>query len=624
MIRRLFSRRYTQILETTGLLWKVLKKSRRRQLLVLVPLSILCAGGEVGNIGALLPFLKLLSNPSQGLAFLGDWANPLRQLAREQQLLLLGLGFILFLLLSTSLRVLTIVTQSRLMALVHADFSKRVFANILQRPYVWHISNNSSHTLSILWQDVGAVSDILNTLISTGVNALIGLMLIIALLAVSPLAMTTIALLLAFFYLIVYRFTSGTLLNDGRAIYENSQLALQAAQESLGGIRDTILDHSQPFFLNSFTKPNIGYHLANSRVTIKSQVPRYLIEGFCMILIVGLSLVFALGGQGVDKQLPLLGTFALGAYRLLQPLQQCFNSISGLKVNQVAWRRVKPYLNEPIHQHPENARLQSVRPNSPETSNNFVQKGIRLEKVGFRYQSEGSWIIKNLDLTIKPGSRIALVGSTGSGKSTTIDIILGLLKPVAGQVLIDGYDLHETPNLLKSWQKRIGHVPQHIYLCDGSFETNIAFGVDPSNIDINRVRQAAKKAHLDEFIRTQPNGYSTVIGERGICLSGGQRQRLGIARALYKQGDILVLDEATSALDNNTELNVMDAIESLDRSLTIIMIAHRLTTIKSCDIIHIMEAGKVKESGSYKELISSSRYFKTLAGEGTSGLGSKT
>jgi ATP-binding cassette subfamily B protein len=585
-------------------LWTALSPRRRRQLLALQGLSLLAALGEVANLGALLPFLQLLAKPEEGLRALGPLSAPLRALPSQYLLLILGLGFMAVVVLSSLLRVATIQVQLRLAALITADLGEQVFAAILARPYGWHLQHNSSNTLGFLTKDVDQVFLSVQALLLVVVNLAIVLLLGGSLIALAPGVMLVVGLLLAGFYLLVFQFTRATLRSDGERLTSNYQASLQVAQEGLGGIRDVLLDQTQAFFLEAYRSRNLSYRLAIASINIKAQVPRYLIEGFAVLLIVAVSLTMALSGQGIERQLPLLGTLALGAYRLLQPLQQCFGALGNLQANQASLRRLQPFLALP-QPSPAEPAAPAIQPQDAPL--------LQFQQLSFRYSAEGPWVLRELELSLAAGERLAFVGSTGSGKSTCSDMILGLLAPSQGRVLVQGLDLQATPGLAAAWRTRVAHVPQQIYLSDASFAANIAFGVPADRIDAARVRRAAEQARIAELIAASPEGYDTLVGERGVRLSGGQRQRIGIARALYKQAQLLVLDEATSALDNRTEAEVMAAIEALDQQITVVLIAHRLTTVRHCDRIVLLEQGRIAAMGSYRELEAGNAAFQALA-----------
>jgi ABC-type multidrug transport system fused ATPase/permease subunit len=598
-------------LQPLRLLWTALSPRRRRQLLGLQLLSLLAAAGEVANLGALLPFLRLLANPQGGLKALGPLAAPLRNLPEQHLLLSLGLAFMAVVVASSLLRAITIHSQLRLAALITADLGEQVFAAVLRQPFAWHLSQNSSTVLGYLTKDVDQVSTSIQALLVVVVNLAIVLLLGGSLIALAPAVMAVVGALLASFYLLVFRFTRGHLRANGQRLTANYQTSLQVAQEALGGIRDVVLDRSQPFFEQTYASRNTNYRLAIAAVGTMFQVPRYLIEGFAVLLIVGLSLGLALNGQGIERQLPLLGTLALGAYRLLQPLQQCLNSLGSLEANQASLLNIEPFL-QPGDLAFAPATAPDPIPHRPAAASMPL---VALEQISFRYSPEGPWVLQGLELAIQPGERLAFVGSTGSGKSTCSDLLLGLLQPTDGQVLVQGEDLHGRPGLVEAWQRRVAHVPQQIYLSDASFADNIAFGVPAERIDPQRVRRAAEQARIAELIESSPQGYETVVGERGVRLSGGQRQRIGIARALYKQAELLVLDEATSALDNRTEAAVMAAVEALDRAITVILIAHRLSTVERCERILLLEQGRIRAIGSYQELTASSAAFRAFVNQ---------
>ncbi len=596
-------------LSSLRLLWGALSDRRRRQLLGLQILSLAAAVGEVANLGALLPFLRLLAKPKEGLSALGPLAAPLRTLPEQHLLLALGLGFMAMVAVSSTLRALTIQLQLRLAGLIAADLGDQVFATALSRPLAWHLRHNSSSVLSHLTKDVDQAYGSIQAVLVVVVNLAIVLLLGGALISLAPMLMLLIGGLLGGFYWLVFRFTRGTLRSDGERYTRSYQASLQVAQEGLGGIRDVLLDRSQPFFLAAYRSLNLASRMAYVAINVKGQVPRFLIEGFAVILIVGLSLGLAVSGQGIERQLPLLGTLALGAYRLLQPLQLCFSALSSFQAYQASLLNLRPFLEA----HAAVAVVAPAPAPLPLLAGDSQAPLLQLVHVSFRYSEAGPWVLFDLELAIQAGERIAFVGSTGSGKSTTSDLILGLLAPSEGKVLVEGLDLHGTAGLVERWHNQVAHVPQQIYLSDASFAANIAFGVPEGEIDQQRVRRAARQARIDSVIEQSPEGYATVVGELGVRLSGGQRQRIGIARALYKQARLLVLDEATSSLDNRTEAEVMSSIDLLDRRITVILIAHRLSTVKRCDRVVVLERARISGIGKVEELEATHSGFQALA-----------
>jgi ATP-binding cassette subfamily B protein len=324
-------------------------------------------------------------------------------------------------------------------------------------------------------------------------------------------------------------------------------------------------------------------------------------ESLGMVLIAVLAYAISRTAGGVASALPLLGALALGAQRLLPALQQAYGAWATIVGSQAAVAGTLELLEQPVDE-----AMLAMAP-SPLS----FKKTIRFDAVRFRYLANGPWVLDHFDLTIPKGSRVGFVGTTGSGKSTALDLLMGLLTPTEGTLLVD--ELPVTGARVRAWQRAIAHVPQQIYLADASLAENIAFGVAPGDIDLNRVRRAASQAQIAEFIEARPEGYDAMVGERGIRLSGGQRQRIGIARALYKRAGVLIFDEATSALDNVTEALVMDAIDSLSRDLTIVIIAHRLSTVQHCDLIVELDGGKVAAQGTYERLLETSSSFRNLA-----------
>ena len=376
---------------------------------------------------------------------------------------------------------------------------------------------------------------------------------------------------------------------------------MKALQEGLGGIRDVLLDGAQAIYCNIYRDADLALSRAKANVSFISASPRYVMEALGMVLIA--ILAYMLSGQsgGVAEALPVLAALALGAQRLLPALQQSYNSWATVAGCEATLREILELLDQPL---PERNFSELIMPLP-------FQNSIQFDSVDFRYSRSGPLVIEKLNLVIAKGSRVGFVGQTGSGKSTALDLLMGLLEPTKGRLIVDGHPI--TGSKVEEWQKNIAHVPQSIYLADATIAENIAFGIPRNSINIERMKLAAHQAQISEFIESRPDGYDAWVGECGIRLSGGQRQRIGIARALYKQASILVFDEATSALDTTTEQLVMSAIDSLSCNLTVLIIAHRITTVKNCDLIVEFAHGRVVAQGTYAELLKSSPSFGGMA-----------
>jgi ATP-binding cassette subfamily B protein len=402
-------------------------------------------------------------------------------------------------------------------------------------------------------------------------------------------------------YLLVSSISRRKLKINSAKIASGQTQVVRALQEGLGGIRDVLLDGTQPIYCSVFNQASQQLRQAQGNNLFLSGSPRFAMESLGMVLIAVLAYSLSLQNDNISTVLPVLGVFALGAQRLLPAFQQTYNAWATIRGSQASMDEIIDLINQPLP-----AELLSLPPPSMSFS-----RSIQFNDVRFRYSAHGPWVLDGMKFIISKGEKVAFVGSTGSGKSTTLDLLMGLLDPTEGQLLVDGHVLSKTQ--FRAWQRSIAHVSQNIYLADATITQNIALGVELSEVDMDRVKFAAGQAQISEFIESLDLGYEAMVGERGVRLSGGQRQRIGIARALYKQADVLVLDEATSALDNATEQSVMDAIQGLGQQLTIILIAHRLTTIRACNKIFEMEGGKVVAEGSYEELLVHSPSFRQLA-----------
>jgi ATP-binding cassette subfamily B protein len=353
---------------------------------------------------------------------------------------------------------------------------------------------------------------------------------------------------------------------------------VQAASEGLGGIRDVILDGTHHVFDERFGTVEAALRRAQASNAFFGAAPRFIVEALGIVLLAALTLLLSTRPGGLQNYLPVLGALALGAQRMVPLLQQIY----------AGWAA---FMNQGASLGDLLAILKLPAPKSPHsgaTAPLAFEREIALRGVAFRYPAADRHAVNDIELVIPRGARVGIVGKTGSGKSTLVDLLMGLLQPTQGVIEIDGRPLDDQSR--RAWQKRIAHVPQAIFLSDGTIAENIAFGITATSVDPVRLRIAAQQAELADFIEGLPDGYETLVGERGVRLSGGQRQRIGIARALYKQADVLIFDEATSALDSKTESDVMKSIEALSSDLTIVIVAHRLSTLAFCSHIFDLAA----------------------------------
>jgi ABC-type multidrug transport system fused ATPase/permease subunit len=572
-------------------LWCQLSRRRRAQLGLLLIVMLASSVAEVLSLAAVLPFLAVLTNPATlwNQPLLQQWAPRLGIGSPQELLLPITLAFAAAAIGAGAIRLLTLWLNGRLAAAIGSDLSCEAYRRTLYQPYAVQVARNSSGLIGSIATDVSLViSQVLNPLLLLLSSALIVIGMVGTLLAINWWIAVGSGLVITLVYTLAMATSKRPLQQlSQRQVALNRQL-IQALQEGLGAIRDVLLDGSQTFYANSYRRADQPLRLAQARGSFLSSYPRLVLEPLGMALIALAGYLLVLQG-GVAKALPLLGALTLGAQRLLPMAQKIYEGWAQSRANKDRLMHLLDLLAQPL---PATVLLPHPQPLA-------FRQGIRLVGVRFRYRPELPDVLEGVDLEICQGERIGLIGSSGSGKSTLVDLLMGLLSPTQGQISIDGADLHDPsqPERQAAWRAAIAHVPQSIYLADSSIAENIAFGIPRQQIDLDRVRQAAEQAQIARFIESSPEGYATFVGERGIQLSGGQRQRIGIARALYKQAHILVLDEATAALDNLTETAVIDAVENLSRELTIIMIAHRLSTLRRCDRIFRLENSLVFESG---------------------------
>ena len=555
---------------------------------------LLASFAEILSIGAVLPFLAVLTAPER--VFEHAAAQPIIQalgLTMPAQLLLpLTIAFAVAALISGTVRLLLLWASTRLSFATGADLSISIYRRTLYQPYAVHCARNSSEVINGISKKAnGVINSIIVPALTLISSSVMLIAILIALLAVEPVIALAAFGGFGLIYAFIIRLSSKQLLANSQRIARESSHVIKSLQEGLGGIRDVLIDGSQATYCHIYRNADLPLLRAQGNNFFISSSPRYGMEALGMMLIAALAYSLAQQTDGIAKAVPILGTFALGAQRLLPVLQQVYGSWTSIQGGQASLQDTLELLDQPLPDHADQSAAQPLP----------FKHNISLKQLAFRYSPQTPYVLKHLNLTIAKGSRVGFIGTTGSGKSTLLDIVMGLLQPTDGTLEIDGQPVMPTNN--RAWQAHIAHVPQAIFLADSSIEENIAFGVLIDQIDHQRVRQAAQQAQIADSIESWPKQYQTFVGERGIRLSGGQRQRIGIARALYKQADVIIFDEATSALDNETEQAVMQAIEGLSKDLTLLIIAHRLTTLKSCTQIVELGEGGIKRAGSYHDIV---------------------
>jgi ATP-binding cassette subfamily B protein len=557
-------------------------------------LMLLASFAEIISIGAVLPFLAVLTEPQHifELPAAQSIIHEFRLAEPGQLLLPLTITFCIAALFAGAMRLLLLWANTRLSFATGADLSISIYRRTLYQPYFVHCDRNSSEVINGISTKAKGVIVTINMTLTFISSSVMLVVILFALISLDP-----FIALIAFggfglIYILITRITRRRVIINSRRISIESSQVIKTLQEGLGGIRDILIDGSQEVYCNIYRKADFVLRDATGNNEFISASPRYAMEALGMILIATLAYSLAHQANGVGKAIPLLGALAFGAQRLLPVLQQAYGSWTRINSGLASLHDAIELLDQPLPFYADQPAIQQLP----------FKHNISLKQIDFRYSSEAPYVLKNLNLNIAKGSRVGFVGATGSGKSTLLDIIMGLLQPTYGALEIDGQVVTHINN--RGWQTHIAHVPQAIFLADSSIEENIAFGVPTDKIDHQRVRLVAKQAQISDTIESWPEQYQTFVGERGIRLSGGQRQRIGIARALYKQADVIIFDEATSALDNETEQAVMHAIESLSEDLTILIIAHRLTTLKSCTQVVELSDGEIKQIGTYQQIVS--------------------
>ncbi|MEC9483019.1 MAG: ABC transporter ATP-binding protein [Halomonas sp.] len=592
-------------------LYSLLTAEQRKKLLRLQFLVVLMSFAEIAGVVSIGPFMAVVGdmNQLQGEGLVADIYRASGFVDPRSFLFWLGIGVLAVLTGAALVSMYTIWRLSLYGARVGAELASRLYTHYMHQPWLFHASGSSSQLTNRIAQECQRItSSIINPLMQMNARLVMALFMAAAIFIYNPLVALAGLVIFSVAYMLLYRTVRQRLIHNGKSISDAQQLRFKLMGEGFGGIKDALLLGRQQVFTQRFDDASKCFAEAQGTTQAMSQVPRYAMELVAFGSVIFLVLYLLSAHQGnLGTILPVLSIYALAGFKLLPAFQQIYTSISNIRGNLAAF--------EALH---DDLRASALAPKTETKTSVGSQEArwapqsyIQLKDVTFTYPGKEEPALKRLNLVIPVNKVIGLVGASGSGKSTAIDLLLGLIKPLQGELVIDDKPLQDSN--YRTWQNSLGFVPQAIFLADSSIRENIGFGLPQEVIDDAKVHRAVSMAHLEELIAELPDGLETRVGERGVQLSGGQRQRIGIARALYHDAEVLILDEATSALDGITEKLIMDAIHDFSGKKTIIMIAHRLATVKQCDSIYLLADGQVVDQGSYDELSERNAIFQRMA-----------
>ncbi len=587
----------------------ILTPHERRRLWLVFAGVLASALLEVVGIASILPFLTLVANPDaiQSNSYLSWLFTEFGFSSDNRFMLFLGILTLGALTLSNTMRAVVTWGMLRFSWMRNHSLSRRLLENYMHRPYVFFLNENTARLgRNILSETGNVINGILIPGIEMIARAVVLLFIMVFLIAINPVLALVLAFSLGAVYGVIYLFMRRKLARIGKERMEANAMRFKTANEAFGGIKAIKLMGGEETFIKRYSIHSLQFSKHMATASVLSRVPHYALETVAYGGII-LLVIYLLATQGdLGQVLPLAGLYMLAGYRMMPAMKQLFQGATKVRFNIAVLDTLYEALRSgaTTQAHCDNSR-NIIEPLS-------LKNRLELDSITFYYPGVESPVIPKLSLNVEAGSSIAFAGKTGAGKTTICDIILGLLSPSEGTIRVDGVEL--VPENMRQWQRNLGYVPQEIYLQDDTIASNIAFGSIEGKIDVDAVEQAARIANIHDFIINKlPQGYDTLVGERGVRLSGGERQRIGIARALYHDPAVLVLDEATSALDGATEQAVFKAIENVAMVKTLIIIAHRLTTVRKCDVIYVIDDGSIVGQGTYNELMASSAKFQEMA-----------
>lgn len=569
----------------------LLNRKNKFRIIYLLIILFLSTIAEMISLSLIIPFLAAFNDPQliwdsqiarEFLTFLGFNSS-------DNLLLPITIIFILSVLFASILKLFNNWYRCLLIAKISCDISFKAFSKSIYQPYYIHLRRNSSELIGAVTSHIGGATNALGQLLYLVNYSFLSLGIFCTLILIQFRFSLIISFVFISIYLVLLIITQPILRKNSQNTRKFSEKRVQIIQESFGAFRDVIIDNNEDFFIRNYVNFDYPIRKMERENEFLSIYPKFIIEGVSLVSVGLIALIAEMGNYSLVNILPLLGFFGLAAQKFLPALHYIYSSFTSIKANTFQLKSTLGLISQ--------AENKNILISDKEIIN--FHKNISFNSVHFSYDNEENLIIKNSSFEINKGDKVGIVGKTGSGKSTLIDLLIGLIKPTSGEIFIDDNNLNKSNQKVtnKSWISQIGHVPQSIYLVDDTIAKNIAFGIPEEKINYKRIKELIKIVLLDDFIKNTKMGLKTVVGERGIILSGGQRQRIGIARALYKENiKILILDEATSALDNYTESKLIENINSMTKNYTLIMIAHRLTTLKKCNKIFEIKKGIIKET----------------------------
>ncbi len=588
---------------------RLFSRNDKIKLVIIFGLMMIAAVLEVIGIGIIPAFVAVVANPQKVMEhkYVGSVVKYLNIKNPRELLIFMSIGLISIFLIKNTYTLFFRYVEAKFIYNRRYSFSHKLMTAYMHAPYTFYLERNTTELLRNTTNEVDLmINSVMRPTLIILKEFIMGTSVIVFLVLIEPLITLIVAVVLGGLAGIFLFLTQNKMKTIGREAQRYRREMLRAARQGFGGIKDARVLNRENEFIEIFrSMARKSSRLQQNRVFI-SMIPKPMIETLAVTGVILIALLMVLQGRPIENVVPILTLFAVAIIRLMPAIQQITQTLTDIRYHLPS---VNAVYDDLMYLRPFNKQFEKDRRKKDKLE---LKNNITINNIFYQYSNSSEQAINGISLTIPHGKAIAFVGASGAGKTTIVDVLLGLLEPQQGEILVDGKNIHES---ISAWQRNIGYIPQFIYLGDESLRRNIAFGISDKIIDEEKVLRAVKLAQLEELVAQLPEGLDTRVGERGTRLSGGQRQRVGIARALYNDPQVLVMDEATSALDNITEQQIIDSIENLKGERTVIMIAHRLTTVMNCDMLYFMDKGKIIDQGTYQELLERNKLFREMAKE---------